>query len=521
MNKQWHKRRNWIMLKVSIAPDGTEYPIPNAEESEKERQLLVQITEEQRAKGRKIVAVQGLGFVGCIMATVIADATDKDGNPIYYVHGHQRASQRSYWKVPVINSGVTPVSSSDPEVPAIFHRTVVEKQNFRATSEESVYSLADIVVVDIQLDATKPAFGEAEKGYCDMTHFSEGMRMLGRNISPDCMVLVETTVPPGTCEQVVKPIMEEEFTKRGIDIEKNPPLIAHSYERVMPGANYVSSIRDFWRVFSGINQKSIDLCREFLTDVLNTEEFPLTQLDSTNASEMAKTMENSYRASNIALTLEWAKFAEEIGVDIFKVRDAIRMRKGTHDNLLRPSLGVGGYCLTKDPVLANWSMGALFDLEGSLDVAINSVNINDTMPLHTIDIIKRDFPELENVNVALLGVSYLENVGDTRHSPSEILVKFLQKDKAVVKAHDSYVEFWDELPEVVVEKDIAKTVKGSDVVVFGVGHKDYIELEPEKLLEMCGTKPLIVDCSNFLNDEKINKYKELGCKVRGLGKGHI
>ncbi|MCD8480567.1 MAG: hypothetical protein LRZ88_10340, partial [Candidatus Cloacimonetes bacterium] len=143
--------------------------------------------------------------------------------------------------------------SSDPEVPEIFHRTVVEKKNFRATSEDSVYSLVDVVVVDIQLDATKPAFGEAEKGYCDITAFREGIRMLGQHIRPDCMVLVETTVPPGTCEKVVKPILEEEFTKRGIDIAINPPLVAHSYERVMPGAKYVSSIRDFWRVFSGVN----------------------------------------------------------------------------------------------------------------------------------------------------------------------------------------------------------------------------------------------------------------------------
>lgn len=237
------------MLKVSIAPDGKEYPLPDAKEAEKEREILKQITAEQIALGRKIVAVQGLGFVGCVMATVVADATDEDGKPIYFVHGHQRASQRSYWKVPVINSGIPPVNSSDPEVPKIFHRTVIEKKNFRATSEESVYGLVDIVVVDIQLDATKPAFGDAEQGYCDITAFREGIRTLGKYIQPECLVLVETTVPPGTCEKVVKPILEEEFTKRGIDIEKKPPLIAHSYERVMPGAHYVASIRDFWRVF--------------------------------------------------------------------------------------------------------------------------------------------------------------------------------------------------------------------------------------------------------------------------------
>ena len=509
------------MLNVSIAPDGKKYPLPTEQENEREREILKQITAEQRKLGRKIVAVQGLGFVGCVMATVVADATDKDGNPYYFVHGHQRASKRSFWKVPVINSGVPPVASSDPEVPQIFHRTVMEKKNFRATSEESVYGLVDIVVVDIQLDATKPSFGEAEKGYCDLLAFREGIRTLGQHIRPDCLVLVETTVPPGTCEKVVKPILEEEFTKRGIDVAANPHLVAHSYERVMPGAKYVASIRDFWRVFSGVNEKSIELCREFLSNCLNVEEYPLTQLDSTNASELAKTMENTYRAVNIALTLEWARFAEQIGVDIFKVREAIRKRKGTHDNLLRPSLGVGGYCLTKDPVLANWAMQTLFGLEGSLEMAIRSVNINDTMPLHTIDIIKREFESLSNLKVAVLGVSYLENVGDTRHSPSKTLVEFLRKEFATALTHDPYVEAWPELDESKVESDLNAVLPGADVVIFAVGHDQYKGLKPAEVVAMCGTKPLIVDCSNFLSDATIAEYKKLGCKVRGVGKGHI
>ncbi|MDD4147770.1 MAG: UDP binding domain-containing protein, partial [Candidatus Cloacimonetes bacterium] len=296
---------------------------------------------------------------------------------------------------------------------------------------------------------------------------------------------------------------------------------AHSYERVMPGSKYVSSIRDFWRVFSGVNQKSIELCREFLSNVLNVEDYPLTQLDSTNASELAKTMENSYRATNIALTLEWARFAEQIGVDIFKVRDAIRKRKGTHDNLLRPSLGVGGYCLTKDPVLANWAMSALFGVKGRLSMAINSVNINDTMPLHTIEIIKREVEDVKNLRITVLGVSYLENVGDTRHSPSKTLVEFLRKDLAHVRTHDPYVEHWDELEEVTVEKDLPEILEGSEVVIFAVGHNQYKDMEPKDLVDMCKTRPLIVDCSNFLDDVTINKYKGLGCKVRGVGKGHI
>ncbi|MDD2331556.1 MAG: nucleotide sugar dehydrogenase [Candidatus Cloacimonetes bacterium] len=509
------------MQNISLAPDGTKYPLPTDAEAIEERKILKSITEEQRKKGRKIVAVQGLGFVGCVMATVVADAVDEKGEPIYYVHGHQRPSPRSFWKIPVINNGIPPVSSSDEEVPEIFHRCVVEKQNFRATWEDYVYELVDVVVVDIQLDATKPAFGEAEKGFCDLYAFRGGIRTLGQHIKPDCLILVETTVPPGTCEKVVKPIIEEEFTKRGIDITKTPPLIAHSYERVMPGAKYVASIRDFWRVFSGVNQKSRDLCREFLSNVLNVKKYPLTELDHTNASELSKVMENSYRATNIALTLEWARFAEQIGVDLYKVREAIRKREGTHDNLLRPSLGVGGYCLTKDPVLANWAMNALFGLEGTLDMAIRSVNINDTMPLHTIEIIKQVIENLKETQVTVLGVSYLENLGDTRHSPSKTLVEFLRKEFALVKVHDPYVEVWPEIDETVVLHDLGESLSGAQVVVFAVGHDEYRKLKPEDVVAMTGGKPLIVDCSNFLSDSIIAQYRKLGCEVRGVGKGHI
>ena len=509
------------MQDFSLSPNGEEYPLPTEQESKDELNRLKEITKEQKAKGRTIVAVQGMGFVGCVMAAVVADATDDEGEPLYFVHGQQRASLRSFWKVPFINKGIPPVSSSDKEVPEIFRRTVKEKQTLRATWLNYAYEVADIVVVDIQLDATKPAFGDAGQGYCDLSAFRDGMRTLGKHIQPECMILVETTVPPGTCEHVVKPIIEKEFENRGIDTEKFPPLIAHSYERVMPGANYVSSIRDFWRVFSGVNQKSKDIAREFLTNILDTDTYPLTELGSTNASELSKVMENSYRATNIALTLEWAKCAEKIGVDLHKVRSAIRKRKGTHDNLLRPSLGVGGYCLTKDPVLANWAMDSIFELEQELPIAINSVDVNDTMPLHTIELIKQEVEELKDVKIAVLGVSYLENLADTRHSPSETLIKFLNEEWALVKAHDPYVEYWPEMENVPIQKTLKDTLKDADVVIFAVGHTEYKELEPLQVVDMIGQEALIVDCSNFLTDAKIKQYLQAGCKVKGVGKGHI
>jgi UDP-N-acetyl-D-mannosaminuronate dehydrogenase len=102
-----------------------------------------------------------------------------------------------------------------------------------------------------------------------------------------------------------------------------------------------------------------------LRTVIRTDEYPLTKLGNTNATEMAKVLENSFRAMNIAFMVEWSRFAEEAGVDIYEVVKAIRMRP-THQNLMLPGLGVGGYCLTKDPLLASWARMNLFESDEKL-----------------------------------------------------------------------------------------------------------------------------------------------------------
>ena len=145
--------------------------------------------------------------------------------------------------------------------------------------------------------------------------------------------------------------MKRLFKRRGIE---TPPLLAHSYERVMPGRDYVRSIRDFWRVCSGINDEARTRVVRFLESVLNTGDFPLTVLDRPIESESAKIIENSYRATILAFMDEWSLFAERNGIDIRKVIDAIKVRP-THSNIMFPGPGIGGYCLPKDGALGIWA----------------------------------------------------------------------------------------------------------------------------------------------------------------------
>ena len=133
----------------------------------------------------------------------------------------------------------------------------------------------------------------------------------------------------------------------------------------MPGPSYLNSIVNFYRVYSGINKESRLKAREFFESFINTQDYPLSEVHSNTAAEMAKVLENSFRAMNIAFIQEWTEYAEKAGVNLFEVIEAIRIRP-THKNIMLPGFGVGGYCLTKDPLLADWSYQNMFHSEKNL-----------------------------------------------------------------------------------------------------------------------------------------------------------
>ncbi|MCP4715122.1 MAG: GDP-mannose dehydrogenase, partial [Deltaproteobacteria bacterium] len=213
---------------------------------------------------------------------------DENGKPGKFVIGMQRPSPRSFWKIGYINRGVPPVSSEDPKVDEIIARTVNEKKTFIATYIYDCISLADVVVVDVQCDYIKNSLGNVCDGHADIKALEASLAVIAEHMQPEALVLIETTVPPGTTEQIAYPTMKKIFKKRGIEAE---PLLAHSYERVMPGKEYVDSIKNFWRVCSGINETARNKVEKFLNEVLNTKEYPLTVMDKPIESETAKIVE--------------------------------------------------------------------------------------------------------------------------------------------------------------------------------------------------------------------------------------
>jgi nucleotide sugar dehydrogenase len=534
------------MSDYSVSPEGEKFPLPRQEDYAGELKRVESITAAARKEGKEIVVVMGVGFVGAVMAAIIADTVDKKtGKSSKFVIGCQRPSTRSYWKIPMLNEGRSPVKAEDPEVDPMIRRCVLEKKTLIATYNSDCLKLADFVVVDVQCDYTKQHLGNMRTGKVEMGALEATMKTIAEKVPANCLTLIETTVAPGTTEYIAWPIMKKAFAARGI---KTEPLLAHSFERVMPGRHYVSSIRDFWRVCSGCNDEARKRVEKFLHEVLNTKEFPLTVMDRPIESETTKIVENSFRATMLAFLDEWSTFAERNGVDLIKVIKAIKMRP-THNNMIFPGPGIGGYCLPKDGGLGYWAYKHILGFEDDIfKMTTTAIDVNDTRGLHvaelTRDALRNMGKPVAGARVLLCGASYRQDVGDTRYSGSEIVVRKLTEMGAEMQVHDPYVEHWyeleqqdvypapgqswarffhkqDDLVKTRVQHDLPEAIKGVTAMILAVPHQQYLNLDPRKIVEWSGGPIAIIDCFGILDDDRIRLYFELGCEVKGLGRGHI
>jgi nucleotide sugar dehydrogenase len=263
----------------------------------------------------------------------------------------------------------------------------------------------------------------------------------------------------------------------------------------MPGREYARSIRDFW--------------------------------DRPIESETTKIVENSYRATILAFLNEWSLFAERNGVDLVKVINAVKVRP-THDNIIFPGPGIGGYCLPKDGGLGYWAYKHILgfeDQEQLFRITPAAIDINDTRGLHVAELARDALRNMgryiAGAEVLLCGASYREDVGDTRYSGSELVVRKLTEMGADVRVHDPYVEHWYELES---QKDYP--APGHSWSRFFRNQEGLSEIrvqqDLQKALAGVAGRPLaIVDCFGILTDDRIRRYFELGCEVKALGRGHI
>ena len=467
-------------------------------------------------KKRKTIVVQGLGFVGSAMVAALADAKNKEGELIFNVIGVDLPDEKNLWKIMKVNIGAPPILSADTKIEAAY-KNAHKNKNLLATYSDYAFFKADVVVVDINLDVKKKELGKPHEYEFSYDSLKNAIKTIADNINENILIIIESTVPPATTQKIVYPIFEDTFKNRGLDIEKL--YLSYSYERVMPGPSYLNSIVNFYRVYSGINRESRQKAREFFESFINAQDYPLSELHSTTAAEMAKVLENSFRAMNIAFIQEWTEYAEKAEVNLFEVIEAIRMRS-THKNIMLPGFGVGGYCLTKDPLLANWSYQNMYHCKKNLEMSVGAIAVNDLMPDYTFRLLKDEVNSLRGKHVTIMGVSYIGDVADTRHSPTELFYNRCMKEGAVVNLHDPIVSFWTE-KNLKVETDISILKNYShDIAVFVTRHSQYLNMNADDMLKILKGVKVIIDANNIISDNTAKRLSIKGIKMVGVGKGH-
>ncbi len=455
------------------------------------------------------VCIQGLGFVGSAMAVAIASKLKNNNEPMFNVNGIDLNTKESKHRINSINSGKFPFISNDKKLEKKLLEAV-QRGNLFASSETDYYKSANVILISINCDLSK----DIDKLSIDFDPFILGIKTVAKFAKEGALIIIESTIPPGTTEKIILPIFKKSYKYRGLNPDNI--FIAYSYERVMPGKNYFDSITNYWRVYAGINDKSAIKCKEFLSKIINTSDFPLTKLKNTTSCETAKVLENSYRAVNIAFMEEWSRFAEDVGIDLFEVIDAVKKRP-THNNIMKPGFGVGGYCLTKDPLFAKISARDIFKIDGhDFLFCSNAIKINKNMPNITFEKIYQYFnSDLSEKIFLLMGCTYKADVGDTRFSPSEYLAKKILASGAEIDVYDPMVTTWDEMKQLKLLSAIPEPKK-YDAIIFTVNHNQFAKINLSEWLSNCDL--LLFDSNDVLTEDQRASIQNQESKYLSIGR---
>lgn len=446
---------------------------------------------------RRNIVVIGMGYVGIPCAVLLADV------PGHSVIGVQRRSERSGWKIDCLNSGQSPFEGDEPGLDKLIAK-VATQGTFRVTDDISVCKDADVILIDVQT----PTDGDHVPHYESLREVSANA---GKHLQAGTLVVIESTVAPGTTQNVVQPILERESgLKAGRDF-----YLAFSYERVMPG-KLLEYIVNFPRVVGGIDDESIRRVVELYQTIVKQE---ISATDTLTA-EMAKVVENAYRDVNIAFANEVALLCESMGVNVFEIRELINARPDREMHL--PGAGVGGHCLPKDSWLLQHGVRTYGQNPPEMRLIPLAREINDGMPGHMLALIEDALAgqgrPLAGAKVVLLGVAYLENANDTRNTPAAALAKLLLARGVQVVAHDPYVRIadWQRALgsgyHVPLTADLDEALAGADCAVIVTKHREYFELTPKRLRSVMRTS-VVVDGRNVLD------FRTDDMVVRTVGKG--
>jgi UDP-N-acetyl-D-mannosaminuronic acid dehydrogenase len=372
--------------------------------------------------GKPIVVV-GAGYVGLPLAVMLA----RTGNRVLAVDVDVNI-------VKGINSGV--LQFAEDEVKIIFQDPAVKK-NLRAATQPSE---ADVFIISV------PTPIDPRRRVANLCYVISAVESILPLLKKGNLVIVESTIPPLTCKEVIKPILERTGLKISRDI-----FLCHCPERILPG-EVMKEIVHNDRIVGGVDEKSTEMAREVYASFVKGNLY----LTDDVTAELVKTMENTYRDVNIALANEFAAIAEELNVSPLKAIELAN--KHPRVKILSPGIGVGGHCIPKDP----WFLKEVAPLNSQLIQMARKVN--DEVPAKIAAKIRKAVKQISKPKIIIVGVAFKADTYDKRNSPALEIIDLLKADGYNVEAYDPLVEGYKYAP-------LKNLAKGADCLVLLVEHK--------------------------------------------------
>ncbi|MGF9964015.1 nucleotide sugar dehydrogenase [Bacillus rhizoplanae] len=400
----------------------------------------------------KKICVIGLGYIGLPTSAVFAragyDVVGVDVNPI-------AIEMINHGKIHIEEVGLGELV-----------KEVVEQGKLRA-SLQPTYADAFIIAVPTPHNEDHTA---------NLNYVVEATKSILPFLKKDNVVIVESTIPPRTIDDVVAPILQEQGWNVGEEI-----YLAHCPERVLPGRILIELVENT-RIVGGINkistQKAVEIYRSFVQgEILET---------TAVTAEMSKLMENTFRDVNIALANELTKISEKLGVNALEV-----IKLANHHprvNLHLPGPGVGGHCLAVDPY---------FIIEKAPEQSLlisNARFINNSMPSFVVEQLSKIVPN-KNSKIAVLGITYKGNIDDVRESPAMTVIDFLNEQGYQVAVHDPHVQQEQVIFDLYSLED---AVRDAECILVLTDHNEFKQLDEQVIINHA-KNAVIFDTRNCVN----------------------
>ena len=416
----------------------------------------------------KKVCVMGLGYIGLPTASVLAT----NGYQVLGVDVGARV-------VETVNLGN--IHIEEPGLHTVV-KAAIGSGNLRASLRPEK---ADVFFIAVPT----PLTGDK---HADMHFVTEAAEQLVPHLEKGNLVILESTSPPGTCRDLLKPILERSGLCVGSDL-----YLAHCPERVLPG-KILKELMENDRVIGGYDEVSAQKAREIYASFVEGEIF-LTDLTT---AEMVKVIENTYRDVNIALANEVALLCEELGIDFGDVARLANRHPRVNVHAAGP--GVGGHCISVDP----WFLVGQFPATAQLIRLARQRN--DGMPAHATRRILALLEGVEDPKVALLGLAFKGNVDDMRESPALEVIHLLREKGVRLSVHDSFVK-----NSPIELESLEACIQDADCLVLLTDHSDYKYLNPRQIARQM-RKAVLFDTRNILDHKD---WRAAGFQVKVLGSG--